>query len=86
MDRETFDIMWKMSSPGGEAEGCFMRVKGFMYLPEKHDESKPHPLSWMPEVGTSFSCYAEPERVSSSDMSRRMNYRKVLCPGSRSAQ
>lgn len=26
MDQDTFDIMWEMSKPGGEAEGCFFRI------------------------------------------------------------
>lgn len=26
MDQDTFDVMWEMSKPGGEAEGCFLRI------------------------------------------------------------
>jgi len=35
LERETFDIMWEMSTPGGEAEGCFLRAPQTEYYAVK---------------------------------------------------
>jgi hypothetical protein len=32
MDQETFEVMWEMSKPGGEAEGCFLRIHQTNYF------------------------------------------------------
>ncbi|TRM60337.1 FAD dependent oxidoreductase [Schizophyllum amplum] len=50
MDRETFDEMWKLSAPGGAAEGCFLRIpQTEMYHQQPRE---PHELSWMPNFQT----------------------------------
>ena len=46
IDKETFDVMWQLSAPGGEAEHCFMRVSQTDYLLDGRDEC----LDWMPDV------------------------------------
>ena len=38
--------MWEMSAPGGEAEGCFLRLPQTDYF---YDGRDPH-LEWMPDV------------------------------------
>jgi hypothetical protein len=48
MDRETFDVMWKLSAPGSPAEGCFLRLKQEEYYRE--DRPQPDPLEFMPGV------------------------------------
>ncbi|KAH9849568.1 D-amino-acid oxidase [Lenzites betulinus] len=64
IDRETFDVMWELSAPGGDAERCFFRIPQTDYLLDGRDEC----LDWMPNfkklagdelvagalVGTSF--------------------------------
>ena len=49
IDEETFKVMWEMSAPGGEAEGCFLRLPQTDYF---YDGRDPH-LEWMPDVCTS---------------------------------
>lgn len=47
MDQDTFDIMWEMSKPGGEAEGCFLRIHQ-----EDHftvDFKDPNPARGLPD-------------------------------------
>lgn len=46
IDEETFKIMWELSAPGGEAEGCFLRLQQKDYF---YDGRDPH-LEWMPDV------------------------------------
>jgi hypothetical protein len=48
MDRETFDVMWKLSAPGSPAEGCFLRLKQEEYYRES--KAQPDPLEFMPDV------------------------------------
>ncbi|GJE86501.1 D-amino-acid oxidase [Phanerochaete sordida] len=45
IDEETFKVMWEMSAPGGEAEGCFLRLQQTDYF---YDGRNPH-LEWMPD-------------------------------------
>ncbi|KAM5543713.1 hypothetical protein V8D89_002330 [Ganoderma adspersum] len=45
IDRETFDVMWELSTPGGPAEHCFLRVSQTDYLLDGRDEC----LGWMPD-------------------------------------
>ncbi|KZV88380.1 D-amino-acid oxidase [Exidia glandulosa HHB12029] len=47
MDRATFQEMWKMSAPGSDAEGCFMRLPQTEYFAEPR--ARPHPLEVMPD-------------------------------------
>lgn len=44
--------MWALSAPGGEAEGCFLRLSQTEY----YDHGRPHPdpLMIMPEVSRHF--------------------------------
>ncbi|KAI0360425.1 D-amino-acid oxidase [Trametes cingulata] len=65
IDRETFDVMWELSAPGGGAEHCFYRIPQTDYMLDGRDEG----LDWMPDfkklpenslipgalVGTSFT-------------------------------
>ncbi|KAI0251943.1 nucleotide-binding domain-containing protein [Lactifluus subvellereus] len=44
LERETFDTMWGMSAPGGEAEGCFLRAPQTEYYTIK--EGNPDLLSF----------------------------------------
>ncbi|OJT12710.1 D-amino-acid oxidase [Trametes pubescens] len=44
IDRETFDVMWELSAPGGDAEHCFFRIPQTDYLFDGRDEC----LDWMP--------------------------------------
>ena len=46
LDRETFEVMWEMSAPGGEAEGCFLRISQTDYFYDGRDVH----LDWMPDV------------------------------------
>ena len=48
LDRETFEVMWAMSAPGGEAEGCFLRVSQTDYFYDGRDVH----LDWMPDVSS----------------------------------
>ncbi|KAI0747061.1 D-amino-acid oxidase [Daedaleopsis nitida] len=45
IDKETFDVMWKLSARAGAAEHCFMRVPQTDYLLDGRDEC----LDWMPD-------------------------------------
>ncbi|TFK49356.1 D-aspartate oxidase [Heliocybe sulcata] len=47
VDQETFKVMWELSAPGGEAEGCFLRQKQTEYYCDK--QAEPHPLAHMPD-------------------------------------
>ncbi len=46
MDQETFKVMWELSAPGAEAEGCFLRVPQTDYFYDGRDTH----LDWMPDV------------------------------------
>lgn len=54
IDQETFRVMWDQSAPGGEAEGCFLRVPQTEYDAEEFTGTK-HPRGWMPDVCTTFN-------------------------------
>ena len=54
IDQDTFQVMWEMSAPGGEAEGCFLRLPQTDYF---YDGRNPH-LEWMPDVCAFSSCVA----------------------------
>ena len=44
LERETFDIMWEMSTPGGEAERCFLRAPQTEYYAVKEgNDLLPYP-------------------------------------------
>ncbi|KAI0674533.1 D-amino-acid oxidase [Trametes maxima] len=45
IDKETFDVMWELSAPGGAAEHCFLRLPQTDYLLDGRDEC----LDWMPD-------------------------------------
>ncbi|KAI8986661.1 D-amino-acid oxidase [Trametes punicea] len=45
IDKETFDVMWDLSAPGGPAEHCFFRVPQVDYCLDGRDEC----LDWMPD-------------------------------------
>ncbi|KAH8102276.1 D-amino-acid oxidase [Cristinia sonorae] len=45
IDRETFDVMWELSKPGGEAEGAFLRLPQTDYYYDGRDTH----LNWMPD-------------------------------------
>ncbi|KAI0071590.1 D-amino-acid oxidase [Panus rudis PR-1116 ss-1] len=45
IDSDTFDVMWKLSEPGGEAEGCFLRIPQTDYYYDGRDTH----LNWMPD-------------------------------------
>lgn len=47
IDRETFDIMWKLSAPGCAAEGSFLRIQQEEYYGE--EKAQPDPLEFMPD-------------------------------------
>lgn len=53
MDRETFQKMWELSAPGGEAEGCFLRISQTEYYCDA--AAGPNPLEVMPDV--SLDCF-----------------------------
>ncbi|KAK7684996.1 hypothetical protein QCA50_011831 [Cerrena zonata] len=44
-DKDTFDVMWELSAPGGEAEHCFLRLPQTDYY---FDGRNTH-LDWMPD-------------------------------------
>ena len=46
IDQETFKVMWDLSAPGGDAEGCFLRIHQTDYF---YDGRDCH-LDWMPDV------------------------------------
>ncbi|KAJ3546374.1 hypothetical protein NM688_g5521 [Phlebia brevispora] len=45
IDEETFKVMWELSVPGGEAEGCFLRIPQTDYFYDGRDVH----LGWMPD-------------------------------------
>ncbi|GBE89089.1 D-amino-acid oxidase [Sparassis crispa] len=45
IDEETFKVMWDLSAPGGDAEGCFLRIKEKEWF---YDGRNTH-LDWMPD-------------------------------------
>ncbi|TCD68858.1 hypothetical protein EIP91_009572 [Steccherinum ochraceum] len=45
IDRETFDVMWELSKPGGEAECAFLRIHQTDYY---YDGRNTH-MEWMPD-------------------------------------
>jgi hypothetical protein len=53
LEKETFDIMWELSTPGGEAEGCFLRAPQTEYYTAK--EGNPDLLSFYPDVRKFYS-------------------------------
>lgn len=51
MAAETFDIMWELSAPGSQAEGCFKRLTGRDYYAKKEACAAPaEALKGMPDV------------------------------------
>jgi len=46
LDKETFDVMWKLSEPGSETEGLFLRIDQKDYYEVEPD--KDIPIEWMP--------------------------------------
>ncbi|KAH9053180.1 nucleotide-binding domain-containing protein [Lactarius vividus] len=69
LERKTFDIMWEMSAPGGEAEGCFLRAPQTDYYVAK--EENPDLLSFYPDFqrleASAYACV--PEAVSAVSFS-----------------
>ncbi|KAI9458838.1 nucleotide-binding domain-containing protein [Lactarius psammicola] len=69
LERKTFDIMWEMSTPGGEAEGCFLRAPQTDYYAAK--EGNPDLLSFYPDFrrleASAYACV--PEAVSAVSFS-----------------
>ncbi|KAH9036564.1 nucleotide-binding domain-containing protein [Lactarius hengduanensis] len=69
LERKTFDIMWEMSAPGGEAEGCFLRAPQTDYYATK--EENPDSLSFYPDFrhleASAYACV--PEAVSAVSFS-----------------
>ncbi|KAF8265939.1 D-amino-acid oxidase [Lactarius quietus] len=69
LERETFDIMWEMSAPGGEAEGCFLRAPQTEYNAVKDENPDLH--SFYPDFqrldASAFACV--PEAVSAVSFS-----------------
>ncbi|KAI0053121.1 D-amino-acid oxidase [Auriscalpium vulgare] len=47
LERETFDVMWELSAPGGEAEGCFLRAPQTEYY--LVPQANPDFLSFSPD-------------------------------------
>ncbi|KIP11903.1 hypothetical protein PHLGIDRAFT_63002 [Phlebiopsis gigantea 11061_1 CR5-6] len=45
IDEETFKVMWEMSAPGGEAEGCFLRLP----QTDNYYDGRDSHLDWMPD-------------------------------------
>ncbi|KAL4251974.1 DAMOX/DASOX family protein [Abortiporus biennis] len=45
IDEDTFKVMWELSAPGGEAEGCFLRLPQTDYFYDGRDTH----LDWMPD-------------------------------------
>lgn len=48
MDQDTFDVMWEMSKPGGEAEGCFFRIPQTDHFTV--DVTEHNPVRGLPDV------------------------------------
>ncbi|KAH9062857.1 nucleotide-binding domain-containing protein [Lactarius vividus] len=69
LERKTFDIMWEMSAPGGEAEGCFLRAPQTDYYAAK--EENPDLLSFYPDFqrleASAYACV--PKAVSAVSFS-----------------
>jgi D-aspartate oxidase len=69
LEKETFDIMWELSTPGGEAEGCFLRAPQTEYYTAK--EGNPDLLSFYPDFrrleASAHACV--PEAVSAVSFS-----------------
>lgn len=59
IDEETFKVMWELSAPGGDAEGCFLRIKETEYF----FDGRATRLSWMPDVRL-FRIYKQNYRIS----------------------
>ncbi len=53
LDIETFKTMWKLSEPGGNTEGMFMRLPQTEYY--CHKRSSPDALELMPGVRSPLS-------------------------------
>ncbi|OSD08812.1 D-amino-acid oxidase [Trametes coccinea BRFM310] len=45
IDRESFEVMWELSAPGGAAEHCFLRIPQADYCLDGRNEC----LDWMPD-------------------------------------
>ncbi|KAI9062226.1 D-amino-acid oxidase [Trametes sanguinea] len=45
IDRESFEVMWELSAPGGAAEHCFFRIPQADYCLDDRNEC----LDWMPD-------------------------------------
>ncbi|KAI0341357.1 D-amino-acid oxidase [Trametopsis cervina] len=45
IDQETFNVLWNLSAPGGEAEGCFLRIRETDFFYDGRDVH----LDWMPD-------------------------------------
>ncbi|EPQ53595.1 D-aspartate oxidase [Gloeophyllum trabeum ATCC 11539] len=56
VNQDTFKVMWEMSAPGGEAEGCFLRQTQTEYYCDK--QPSPHPLEVMPDF-----CYLDEKNL-----------------------
>ena len=57
IDEETFKVMWNLSAPGGEAEGCFLRLHQTDYFYDGRDVH----LDWMPDVGPIYTVHRSPK-------------------------
>ncbi len=55
MDKETFRIMWDLSTPGSDAAGCFMRLQMASYA--GYQLEKPSVLEFMPDVSRTLLFY-----------------------------
>ncbi|EJD40291.1 nucleotide-binding domain-containing protein, partial [Auricularia subglabra TFB-10046 SS5] len=49
MDRATFKVMWDMSAPGSETEGCFLRITQSEYYPDAPPAELTSALDNMPD-------------------------------------
>jgi len=69
LERETFEIMWEMSTPGGEAEGCFLRATQTEYYAVREGNQYLH--SFYPDFqrveASAYACV--PEAVSAVSFS-----------------
>ncbi|KAN0136776.1 hypothetical protein V8E53_005217, partial [Lactarius tabidus] len=69
LERETFEIMWEMSIPGGEAEGCFLRAPQTEYYAVEEGNQDLH--SFYPDFqrveASAYACV--PEAVSAVSFS-----------------
>ncbi|KZT08038.1 D-amino-acid oxidase [Laetiporus sulphureus 93-53] len=45
IDSDTFKVMWELSAPGGDAEGCFLRIHETEFFYDGRDAH----LDWMPD-------------------------------------